>query len=458
MHSEKCWRACRPTGTRPAPTQIGEGAPAAGHANPESTSRSRDVHTVGAVGTYAPASALGWLDLDAAASERAAVLLRAFEEPGTLDPLGLGAIRDVFSNVFAPGTSTIQTRLRYFLFVPWICQGLESARVTPGEFAARLRADEARLIQQLRHLGPNRGVQGYSAGRDLRRMPSEAYWGGIGSWGIRRLDLSIREYGRQIRHLSGRTVELDDDHNPVATSRSMWATLPPPPEGFLNQPVDFDLTADEAVVLIDHIRRLHPQSLLAHACRSPADAASAEQPWDLRTGQLPPLLQESLHHARCVSELTLGPQHVYNLLLAQRATSELGWDTTVVTAAIEADLDAWVSVVDQRSDELSGWASDIESFWSYVARHDTIAAPSISFITEIVTRAAQDPARFVNDPAVHQLIRDREIRLKGPRARLGPRAALETWNQARFGGPLVYRWPTARSYLGDLGRALAGAA
>lgn len=43
-------------------------------------------------------------------------------EPGTLDELGIGSIRDTFSDELFPGTSTIQTRARYFLFVPWIMQ------------------------------------------------------------------------------------------------------------------------------------------------------------------------------------------------------------------------------------------------------------------------------------------------------------------------------------------------
>jgi hypothetical protein len=71
---------------------------------------------------YAPAPSAGWLDLDAAASERVGTLLRSLEEPRTLDPLGLGSVRDVFSGMLSPGTSTIQTRLRYFVFLPWIAE------------------------------------------------------------------------------------------------------------------------------------------------------------------------------------------------------------------------------------------------------------------------------------------------------------------------------------------------
>jgi len=142
---------------------------------------------------YSPESSLGWLDFDSAASERVGELLRAFEEPGTLDVLGLGTVRGAFSEMLSPGTSTVQTRLRYFIFVPWICQWLESQRLHPAEFSRRLRGDEARLIECLRHLGRDRGVIGYRSGRTLKTMPSALYWSGLRKWGIRRLDWSIGE-------------------------------------------------------------------------------------------------------------------------------------------------------------------------------------------------------------------------------------------------------------------------
>ena len=51
-----------------------------------------------------------------------------FREKGTVDELGLGAIRDAFSDQFFPGTSTLQSRTRYWLFVPWLYQRLEKER------------------------------------------------------------------------------------------------------------------------------------------------------------------------------------------------------------------------------------------------------------------------------------------------------------------------------------------
>jgi len=42
-----------------------------------------------------------------------------FKERDTRDELGIGAVRDSFADQLFPGTSTIMTRARYFLLVPW---------------------------------------------------------------------------------------------------------------------------------------------------------------------------------------------------------------------------------------------------------------------------------------------------------------------------------------------------
>lgn len=406
---------------------------------------------------YSPASSLGWLDFDAAASDRAATLLRAFEEPGTLDPIGLGSIRDAFSELLSPGTSTVQTRLRYFIFLPWIFQRLERERVGPTDFPRRLRHLEATLIDCLRHLGPNQGVQGFTSGKDLQRMPSEAYWGGLGSWGVRRLDLTIAEYGQRISSFGRRPLEVDDDGNPVRRASPMWARLPEPPEDFLASEETFHLRPEEAATLVDLIRRYHPRSLLAVATAFPGVAAEAERPWDLPPERLTGELRHVLHHARCASELLWGPQLLYNLLLARRAEAELRWDTSALVERLDAILGTWTEQIVSRHGVYRAWADDLDGFWDVLGGPRAIPEPTRDFVSAMVRRVVQDPHRFVTDREVHGLIRDREVALKGGRARLATLTALEGWNQQPFGSPLVYRWPITRSYLADLADGLGAA-
>ena len=58
---------------------------------------------------------LTWLDLTASDRDRMRQVLDLFNEKGTVDEMGLGSLRDALSEALFPGTSTIQTRLRYDL-------------------------------------------------------------------------------------------------------------------------------------------------------------------------------------------------------------------------------------------------------------------------------------------------------------------------------------------------------
>jgi hypothetical protein len=361
--------------------------------------------------TYAPSSSVGWLDLDAAASERVAALLRALEAPGTLDPLGLGSIRDVFSGVLSPGTSTIQTRLRYFVFLPWIFQSLERDRVTPADFPNRLRDREAQLIDCLRPLGPNNGVIGYNSGRELKRLPREIYWGGLISWRLSLFDLSLAEYAKRAAAFGRHRPDRDDDGNITGSSVWMWAPLPAPPEDFLHAEVDFKLRLSEAELLIDHIRRSHPDSLIAELCKAPTLAADARFPWDLPTATFPQALKDALHHARCFSELTVGPQHVYNVLLARKARIEFGWDTIELESSELNRLDAWTEIVRARHADLSHWVDSLADFWVFVAGFGTVSDQTHEFVQLMVQRVVEKPLGFVDDATIQSAIRSRELRL-----------------------------------------------
>ncbi len=144
-------------------------------------------------------STLTWIDHDAEARERSLRILALFQERESRDELGLGGIRDSFADRLFPGTSTIQTRLRYMFFVPWIYRELEQSRVPTASFAQRADGAERNLIDAMRGMSEREaGIFGGRSGRELKRLPSSVYWAGLGSWGIRLVDLSQDAYHRGI--------------------------------------------------------------------------------------------------------------------------------------------------------------------------------------------------------------------------------------------------------------------
>jgi hypothetical protein len=83
------------------------------------------------MGTSLPmASRFAWIDIDEASRRTMLNFIDKFRDQGTLDELGIGTIRDAFADYFFPGTTTVQTRARYFLFVPWIYRRLEDTPVS----------------------------------------------------------------------------------------------------------------------------------------------------------------------------------------------------------------------------------------------------------------------------------------------------------------------------------------
>jgi hypothetical protein len=75
-------------------------------------------------------------------------MLRLFEDTDTVDDLGIGTVRDSISNSLFPGTSVIQTRARYFLFVPWLFRRAEQRH--PQQLVAKATDMERSLIEALR--------------------------------------------------------------------------------------------------------------------------------------------------------------------------------------------------------------------------------------------------------------------------------------------------------------------
>ena len=56
----------------------------------------------------------GWIDFSRKDRELARDIIAALNDKGAVDEMGIGVIRDAFSDYFFPGTSTIQTSAKYF--------------------------------------------------------------------------------------------------------------------------------------------------------------------------------------------------------------------------------------------------------------------------------------------------------------------------------------------------------
>lgn len=193
-------------------------------------------------------SVFGWLDTDRSQRQQMLELVDQFRVQGTVDDLGIGQIRDAFGDLLFPGTSTLHTRLRYALFIPWLLQRASHKR-SASEIAGAMRRLEYRLIDSLKK---GEGILGSSSGRDLKRLSSSVYWAMLGTWGIRTRDYSpgeffagaarLRDLGRTIREVTIRSCAP----SPLIPGSTL--AFPEAPDDLLKQ-VDFILTPEEVAYL-----------------------------------------------------------------------------------------------------------------------------------------------------------------------------------------------------------------
>lgn len=363
---------------------------------------------------------LSWVDHDREARNRVEKVLALLNEREARDELGLGPIRDSLADLLFPGTSTIQTRLRYFIIVPWVYRALEEDGVKGAEVWSKGRDLELEVADHLRTTS-EAGVFGKHAGHRLKRLPSSVYWLGLGTWGLR------------------------------YDGRSSWwhQGLPARPKGFPK--IDtLALTATEAEYLQDRVTQSVPDSLLAHLFLHPRPARCRfawEHP-DYAGFSTPH--KTELEHARLFSEVIFGAPLLYNLLLARLAERE------DLIAKYRGELATWSGDLDRSA--LDNWP--VTDFWWTVGQRRQINPRAQNFVTrwiDLVRSGALDAPRHEfpagdSDPA--RLVRRRERALKRDRSRFNNRRMLDQWGGGSGVYRMDYRWDTVRNYMGELAAGL----
>ena len=364
-----------------------------------------------------------------------------FRETGTVDELGLASVRDSFSDLFFPGTSTIQTRACYFLLIPWTFQRIERLRIPSSKAEARARRAELNLNQRMQSQGDSRGVFGSQAGMTLKRLPSEVYWGGLGSWGIRTFPRHMWAYFRSLDSFYGHHKQFrSTTHEPegrIAPPANWHPHVPAPPPGFPYENISVALRREDAEYLRDRIQARHPDSLLA-VLANRADLADleADWPWQLsRLREVSPVLRKQLHDAELFAVCMQGAALLYNLML-----SELQGHTGRMET-YQSELEAWSIDLDAVESELADW--QLDGVWGVVRVQDrSVGFPTRTFVERWIANLKQGGSTAVtrDNSQARTLVRDREIQLKRGRARLESPRHLELWGGQSGTGRLNYRW------------------
>ena len=225
---------------------------------------------------------LGWIDFSKSERSKVLSVLDLLSESGTLDELGIAAVRDGFSNLFFPGTSTIQTRAKYFFAVPYALKQLEKSNETnPNKVLKTLDTIERTcgeiLFSQNRNESGLIGKNSLQNGNWVKRTPASIYWAGLRRYGIfTGGSLSLSEYVRvscalksqkaTLKKLGNRNDNAEenecDDKNAGDLFKMQFWKMPLYSDKWMEN-LSIDLTKAEAEFLQEQIIENCKGSLLA---------------------------------------------------------------------------------------------------------------------------------------------------------------------------------------------------
>lgn len=283
---------------------------------------------------------LGWIDFSKEQRNKVISVINLLSEPEAVDELGVGIIRDGFANIFFPGTSTVQTRAKYFLLVPYILNDLEHKRgMTADKMLNSLYEQELDLIDVLKK-GGEKGVIGELLGRKLKRKPSDIYWNGIRTYGIftggkmslssyAKLSSLLKDKQQKTKDqgsINSKDDEVDgDDLDAVSGDFCGFWKLPDYPINW-NEELSIKLSYEEAEFLKNQIVLSCPDSILGYVLKNNYSDFLMFESFDDIEGMInlfPENMKSDYLMAKEFADFILGAHLRYNVILSKGADDDI---------------------------------------------------------------------------------------------------------------------------------------
>jgi len=389
---------------------------------------------------------LGWIDFSKEDRQKALDVINLLSEQGAVDELGIGIVRDAFANYFFPGTSTIQTRAKYFLIVPYILRDAVDGRY--GKDVNRiLRAiDTEEKECGIKLLESNPKAEGVIGTRVLpkgwvARKPSDIYWNGIRTYGIFcDYGLSIPEYvslamklntQKSSAKLGNRNDEAEENEKDDSDAGDIMNV------NFWNLPIYYDnwrdnltieLTNEEALYLDKQIQKGAKGSLLEYVLKNRIDMNKYED-FVSMAADLSEKVEEKLSYMMKLAcefnNLVYMARVRFNVMLSEEenevAVSE--WDRLKPQVKRRANV-------------------DLSAVFNKLELHNP---GTYLFLSKL-----QEAFKALDIDAADELIKKRERQLKGiNRAKLN---RTKEFDHSKWvgGGELDYRFSNARRIINDI--------
>lgn len=280
---------------------------------------------------------LGWIDFSKSDRNKVFNVLSLLSEEGVLDELGIAPIRDAFSNIFFPGITTVQTRAKYFLIVPYAFRDLELGGITDvsGLEDELERIEKESAILMFNKNSEESGIIGSSTIPKgwVQRPPSSVYLAGLRTYGIFKRGVSLNAYLKQISKVNKEKVNFSNSENQNSDDegyrddRNAGDRLS---LGILNiishenwmEDLTINLTREEGDFLKRQIISNCPKSLIAFILENNINISEIDSFYDFQSIELPIHLQKYYDMAIEFSEFNHALAVIYNLIASQNKNKE----------------------------------------------------------------------------------------------------------------------------------------
>lgn len=390
---------------------------------------------------------LGWIDFSKTERNKILSVLDLLSESGTLDELGIAPIRDGFANLFFPGTSTIQTRAKYFFLVPYALKELELSNETnPNRFLRALNETEKMCGETLLEINPNEngiiGKRSLQGGKWVKRTPADIYWAGLRKYGIfTGGNISLSEYARAScaiknqksnltklgnRNDSAEENETDDKNAGNIFKMQFWKM--PLYQRSWRDKIQMSLTKEEGEFLHEQIISACPDSMLSYILENKmTEILDLENFSDLGAiiSKFPKQMQDEYALALSFSDFMFVARTLYNIIISAGQNvqaNDIFEDLKEVMAEL-ANID-----IDLIFTKLYIYKTDLKNF----------------------IKKLQECMRNNNVEEMKKVIKTREIMLKGQSRAKTAHPGEFNPNDWIGGGELDYRFNNAKTIIRDI--------
>ena len=390
---------------------------------------------------------IGWIDFSKEERNKMVSILRLLDGHNALDEIGIGGVRDAFSDKLFPGISVLQTKAKYFVLVPYLFDIASQEQDKKGKFKTNrdvlrfINDKETELARTLmKNSAGQQGIIGSRSGGDVKQKPSQIYWNGMRTSEILlhpsfSLDMACQTVLARNKTKQQIKIKVEDknsgadDKDNCRDGHVIFSPIVPTYN--VLQDAHIELTKDEADYLFDHFTKSAAMkgTLMEYMLRHPEMVRDYTRFSDINPEVLKNSdgdLYDRVRLARQFADFIYGAHLLYNIVFADGCNYE---DDKVLSVKKE--------------------------YQNYLEKYN---APDLN---EIIDMAQPDASTIIflrkwaegistdNQKALRQLIVDRECQVKPRRNKLNRPDAVQFTEPIHF-YKLSYRYDTARTIMNDI--------